>query len=57
MGIADGSTYGYSDRNPVKVGEDPPNERRFFDALPGLRVETVTHMRIGSCDAFKTKNV
>ena len=55
-GIAEDSTYGYSDKNPVKVGGGPSNERRFFDALLGPGGEAVTYGRIGSCCAFKTKN-
>jgi hypothetical protein len=54
-------TYGYTEKNAVKVGGDrdnngPKNERRFLNALLGPNGEPVTYFRAGSCCNFKTPN-
>ena len=52
-------SYGYTEKNPVKVGgvsEGPKNERRFLNALVGPKGEAIEYYRIGSCCPFKTKN-
>ena len=52
-------SYGYTQKNPIKVGnyaEGPANERRFLDALAGPNGEKISYYRIGSCCTFKTKN-
>lgn len=59
--ISTDKTYGYSKRNPVKVGgadnsEGPMNERRFLNALMGPNGEEVSYFRAGSCCQFKTEN-
>ncbi|OYQ32155.1 hypothetical protein CHU92_14745 [Flavobacterium cyanobacteriorum] len=51
--------YGYSEKNPVKVGgvaNGPENERKYLDRLTGPNGETVTYIRLGSCCAFESKN-
>lgn len=52
-------TYGYTEKNPIKVGgfsDGPKNERRFLNALAGPNGETISYYRVGSCCEFKTKN-
>jgi hypothetical protein len=53
------STYGYTEGNPIMVGnhlEGPKNERRFLNALAGPNGEKIEYYRMGSCCPFKTKN-
>lgn len=55
---SDDPTYGYTEKNPIKVGgvsEGPLNERRFLNALMGPNGEAITYSRLGSCCHFKTK--
>lgn len=57
----DDKTYGYTEKNPVKVGgvkenSGPKNERRFLNALTGPNGEEVSYSRSGSCCYFKTPN-
>ena len=59
--IAVDETYGYTQKNPIKVGgakesSGPLNERRFLNALLGPNGEAVTYNRRGSCCAFETPN-
>lgn len=59
--ISEDNTYGYSEKNPIKVGgvdkmEGPVNERRFLNALAGPNGEPITYQRMGSCCPFKTPN-
>ncbi len=52
-------TYGYTEKNPVMVGnaqEGPKNERRFLNALAGPNGEQINYRRLGSCCSFYTKN-
>jgi len=52
-------SYGYTQKNPIKVGnldEGPKNERRFLNALAGPNGEKISYYRIGSCCEFNTKN-
>ena len=54
-------TYGYSEKNPIKVGGDkesegPKNERRYLNALQGPRGEAISYLRAGSCCEFKSRN-
>ncbi len=54
-------TYGYTEKNPIKVGgvkknEGPSNERRFLDALAGPNGESISYTRSGSCCAFPSDN-
>lgn len=54
---SDDPTYGYTEKNPVKVGgisEGPLNERRFLNALSGPNGEKVFYQRLGSCCPFNT---
>jgi len=51
--------YGYSEKNPIKVGgvdSGPANERKYLDRLTGPNGEKVTYLRRGSCCNFETKN-
>jgi hypothetical protein len=53
------ATYGYSESNPIMVGEQnggPQDERTFLDALRGPDGQQVTYKRVGSCCPFKTPN-
>lgn len=53
------STYGYSQKNPVKVGgfsEGPINERNYLNSLSGPNGERIWFQRSGSCCQFNTKN-
>jgi hypothetical protein len=59
--ISDDDSYGYTEKNPVKVGgvknnSGPLNERRFLNALLGPGGETLTYNRQGSCCPFKSRN-
>ena len=61
FGISEDETYGYSEKNPIKVGgadksEGPKNERRYLNALSGPNGEEITYSRKGSCCAFETEN-
>ncbi|AKH95764.1 hypothetical protein M876_14460 [Elizabethkingia anophelis FMS-007] len=50
-------TYGYSEKNPIKVGDhSPANSNKYLSSLIGPNEEEVTFGRVGSCCAFKTKN-
>ena len=52
-------TYGYTAKNPIKVGgieNGPLNERTYLNSLTGPNGETVVYTRGGSCCAFSTKN-
>lgn len=51
--------YGYSEKNPVKVGgvgDGPANERKYLDRLTGPNGEQVKYQRQGSCCHFDSKN-
>lgn len=53
------STYGYSEKNPIKVGGErngPANERKFLNSLSGPNGEIVKYNRTGSCCHFETRN-
>lgn len=50
-------TYGYSEKNPINVGEHSPrNSVMYLSSLRGPQGESVSFDRIGSCCHFKTKN-
>lgn len=52
-------SYGYSENNPIKVGQNesgPRNERRFLNGLLGPNGEPIAYTRVGSCCPFKTPN-
>lgn len=52
-------TYGYTEKNPIKVGggeNGPANERKYLNSLTGPNGEKVSYNRDGSCCAFSTKN-
>ncbi|MES2486510.1 MAG: 2-dehydro-3-deoxyphosphooctonate aldolase [Bacteroidota bacterium] len=51
--------YGYSEKNPIKVGgvnSGPANERAYLNRLTGPNGEAVTYVRKGSCCQFETPN-
>lgn len=61
LAISDDDTYGYTEKNPVKVGgatnmSGPLNERKFLNALLGPGGQTLTYNRRGSCCPFKSPN-
>ncbi|HLP64655.1 2-dehydro-3-deoxyphosphooctonate aldolase [Flavobacterium sp.] len=52
-------TYGYSEKNAIKVGgfeQGPKNERDYLNSLTGPNGEPVSFTRKGSCCQFKTAN-
>ncbi|MGC4129496.1 MAG: 2-dehydro-3-deoxyphosphooctonate aldolase [Bergeyella sp.] len=50
-------TYGYSEKNPINVGEHSPrNSVNYLRSLRGPDGEEVSFDRVGSCCHFKTKN-
>lgn len=51
--------YGYTEKNPVKVGgvnSGPANERAYLDRLTGPKGELIKYHRLGSCCSFKSNN-
>lgn len=59
--VSDDPTYGYTEKNPVRVGgvrdsSGPANERRFLNALAGPGGEAIRYQRLGSCCMFETDN-
>jgi hypothetical protein len=59
--VSDDPSYGYSEKNPIKVGgvnnsEGPLNERRFLNALLGPDNQLIKYRRLGSCCPFDTPN-
>ncbi|NLN32798.1 MAG: 2-dehydro-3-deoxyphosphooctonate aldolase [Flavobacteriaceae bacterium] len=53
--------YGYSEKNPIKVGgamqgEGPAREREYLNSLTGMNGESVSFFRLGSCCPFETEN-
>lgn len=57
--ISTDPTYGFTEKNPIKVGgimEGPTNEQNFLNALAGPNGEEIRYSRTGSCCAFKTPN-
>lgn len=52
-------SYGYSEKNPIKVGgfkNGPIQEKEFLNSLTGPNGEKVKYYRIGSCCPFQTPN-
>jgi hypothetical protein len=52
-------TYGYSERNPIKVGgveSGPARERLYLNGLLGPEGQPIVYERQGSCCPFKTPN-
>jgi hypothetical protein len=47
-------TYGYSESNPIRVGNGPKNARRYLNALAGPKGQKIVYTRTGSCCTFKT---
>lgn len=59
LGVSDDETYGYSEKNAIKVGNGsvnsgPASERAFLNALRGPNGEKITYVRTGSCCAVKS---
>ncbi len=60
--ISDDSTYGYTERNPVRVGYNgfsngPENERKYLRGLAGPKGQMLSFSRIGSCCPFENKKL
>jgi hypothetical protein len=52
-------TYGYSQKNPIKVGgvmSGPAAERKYLNSLTGPNGEQIWFYRESSCCSFTTKN-
>jgi len=57
--VSTDETYGYTEKNPVKVGggeNGPANERKYLNSITGPNGEQVRYERKGSCCVFKTSN-
>ena len=57
--ISTDNTYGYTEKNPVKVGgteKGPLDERKYLSSLTGPNGEQVSFVRVGSCCPFSTRN-
>lgn len=59
--ISEDATYGFSAKNPIKVGgvsndSGPLNEVRFLNTLAGPNGEAIEYYRAGSCCPIKSKN-
>ena len=59
--ISDDATYGYSEKNAIKVGNGdmksgPASERAFLNALQGPNGEKITYVRRGSCCGVKSEH-
>lgn len=57
--VSTDDTYGYTEKNPIKVGgmaTRASNELKFLNALQGPNGEKIKFNRLGSCCSFKTKN-
>ncbi|HWA33272.1 MAG TPA: hypothetical protein VG737_04035, partial [Cyclobacteriaceae bacterium] len=52
--ISTDKTYGYTESNPIRVGNGPKNARRYLNALAGPKGQKITYTRTGSCCTFKT---
>lgn len=53
------NAYGYSEKNPIKVGgisDGPRNEINYLNSLTGPNGERIWFNRSGSCCQFETKN-
>ncbi|NUM80080.1 2-dehydro-3-deoxyphosphooctonate aldolase [bacterium] len=60
-GITTDSSYGYTQKNPIKVGgvnhdRGPLNEHTYLRNLSGANGEAISYWRLGSCCNFKTPN-
>ena len=59
-GVSDDDTYGYSEKNAIKVGggieSGAANERKYLNGLLGPNGETITYVRRGSCCPVKSEN-
>jgi hypothetical protein len=57
--VSTDETYGYTEKNPVKVGggqSGPANERKYLNSLTGPNGEELKYERKGSCCPFETPN-
>jgi hypothetical protein len=58
--VTDDATYGYSEKNPIKIGggfsSGARNEKRYFASLAGPNGESVRFVRLGSCCGYKSEN-
>jgi hypothetical protein len=55
--VSTDATYGYTEKNPIKVGGvSPARERQFLDLLLGPNGEAIRYERDGSCCGFETPN-
>lgn len=57
--VSDDATYGYTEKNPIKVGTEKgevkaSGEYLFMNALTGPNGEDITFRRLGSCCSFKS---
>ncbi|MBD2721221.1 MULTISPECIES: hypothetical protein [Hymenobacter] len=57
--VSDDETYGYSEKNPIRVGGGRSagvrNQLRYLNALKGPQGQAVTYERKASCCPFRTR--
>lgn len=53
---SDRPTYGFSSKDPIKVGGGVEGENQFLSFLRGPDGEPVVYKRLGSCCGFDTPN-
>ena len=59
VAISTDATYGFTEKNPVRVGQKgggPTAEKAYLNALRGPHGEVVVYKRLGSCCFFETPN-
>ena len=57
--LSDDKTYGYSEKNPIKVGRlhgGPRDSELFLSSLRGPEGQQIKFKRLGSCCFFETPN-
>ncbi|WP_299679818.1 hypothetical protein [uncultured Dokdonia sp.] len=58
--VSKDASYGYSEKNPIKIGggfsSGARNEKRYFASLAGPNGETVHFVRLGSCCGYESEN-
>ncbi|MGB0850756.1 MAG: 2-dehydro-3-deoxyphosphooctonate aldolase [Bacteroidia bacterium] len=60
-GISTDKTYGYTQENPICVGNQnkmggPLDEKSYLNSIKGPNGEDISYVREGSCCPFKSKN-
>jgi hypothetical protein len=53
---SDDPSYGFDEKNPIKVGLGPENQIRFLESLRGPDGQKLKFKRLGSCCPYKSTN-